>query len=1457
MAKRSTVDSFTTNWNKIASWAQASGIPSTAYLPIYQMDVQRLQAPGSYVLSQAQRHVAVLAAQNPNNVPSAPTDNPQPSNVFGNARHDLGLIVTGLEPTHLVSGLFDTVKNTVDAIAAPKREEGKDMGITAANWLQNTLLSFVPGAYDIGTVLRADPTLSGDQGFKALADHPLMSLLDVLPADAGGVLSKIGAGEALSRAAGITGDQVAEQSVTRTMTQALMNRTWGMKEGFAPDSATYRQLTIGDQIQKWLGNGPLGTSKPIQNLVRAYMTANQLTAGIQQVMVMPTLETLEDLSPTERDQFDKIMLQQQRGGNVETLMNAPDVSERTRAAVRDLFNGPIRFLTDHAVAQNDVFAVRRPDGTVGLYARTGARAKVVEAARDNLQGTRDHFLKQLDPLDKQVTWVNSLDAKQDAFAASLESARTRASQAVGTDEDRLKNVTREYQPPGETRRGQPKKTKQLVYGKQKEVADRVFGPSGLVSELVKAMKAKNYDQMGPLVDALDHSLTDWGYSSVDAASAAADPTFKAVADQVGAIKQLVDARKKANASIDRRIMGEAKVRESEKKADTAARQAEVKDQHDRHVKERSDLKYKKRAAIAQIRSARDARLGTLDDLYEKMKAGATAKAENAAARATDVQSVAVADQLRAELNRLRESWQASRKMEVKRYGKQELEAKLKFSQEEPRLKAAQDQEKKDLAEYHKGRKLLHGSMVGEIRTYTDAIKAFDKAVWDNPSDEYQSMELRLWQKHLMESEKNAELLDATNKRLLDKVYGGDQSRLDALHENTDLMKEQLYMTTKEIIDHPSTWEPQLVDFAKQAMEDARKSGTDELNLLIAEGYHPKWLPRAGSTDTIRTSASFAVGKGEPHVDVAHERVRDMAPTRHDVSIGVTKAMAQALQRDSYVDFVNTQLMPIAITGTDLRAKLEGIPGFEHLDTQIGNAPDALTALALKHGLKKFDSEGLFGFTPPTWSGQAVYLPEGLTNALEKTVEMKKGGDRGLFDKPTQLFRYSILGLSPRYTAHIVFGGTFLLALRSTPYLFSALPKAIKAMRDGQLDPAMFRAPAEEGLGRFQSALKEHGIASGKNMAHLAVQEHIEKTQGILLSKASPFHYLKAMADLNFKFTRYVTRLQEAVAYFDYSSKAERSTDFIDHDGNRVPMTKERAHEEGMNHVLQVFGDLRSMSPLERQIAKNILPFYGWTRHILKYVLTMPMDHPWRAMVLSLIAFENSEAVPKGLPERLQFLFFLGAPDASGNATAVDTRFLDPLRDVGNYATLGGWIQGLNPVLLAPLAMLDPQLVYGSTQLYPNLTYNDFYGIETAGAQGNAVSGLEQFVPQLGAVQPITQALTKAASVRELATNPNSFWKSIFNDLNVPFAQVQKVNVKQIAATDAIARYEVAKSVASNAFSSGDFSSLAGYKTVPYPLNPDYEVTPAQLQAIYNQAAAEYPGQQPQNVLLPPPTPAGF
>lgn len=1452
-------EAFTQDWNKAVAWAQTQGISASDYLPVYQMDQTRLQQYGSY-MSAGERNRAILAAANPNDVTPAPSDNPSPSNVFDNARSDLASIVTGLEPQHLVTGLFDTVKNTVEAVADPRKEDGSNIETTAANWMQNTLLSFVPGLYDVGTYLRADPKLTGAAGFAALADHPLVSLLDLIPADKGftGVLSKTAAGERLAEAGGQTAAQMAEHGLPSAFSKMLTNHVTS-KEGFGPGSAAegVHNLTVGERLQLRLQDSRLGTSAAVQHLMKEYMLGNQIPTAILQNALAPAMDAYSALSEDDKKTFQGLKTAQDKGGDIQQLLKDPKLPLTVVDAFKKMLDAK-DFLTQeelvgHGGDDPGITAVTRPDGSQGFY--SSKQVDEVFKARDALADGRRELVEDprgLDNTDHLMEALNRTDSAQVTLGSDLDKLRQTALAQVPKDDALLENATQEFTPVGK------KKPEILQFRKKKDQASYLFGPQGPVDQLVQAMTKGEDDKVQSYIPILRKQMSRWYEHSVDVEDAALSPetrqAFTAVKTMIDKIEEISKNRQKMNAELDRRIIGEGERTAQEEREYKTQANVETKNLEARHVAERKEFRSKAKTTIEKINAARQLKLKNLDDLYERMKDAKLTQGDQAAERATKEQADAIYQDVKRDLNDLRQRWFESKNKANKDYDKQVLEAKLMASKAEPKLKKRQEQEKKDLKTSHDNGKEFHGNLTRDMRHYSQLVKEFQQAVYDHPSDEYVGAEVRIYQKHLMEHQRGAELVDATEKRLKEES-GWEQSRVDALHQNEQLLREEVDIFTRDVLENPLNFEESIWDAAKEARTDAKKSAVDELNSLIAEGYHPMWFPSAGTFDRPASAIKTMPGKGVPHVDAAMARVHDMTATRHNVFLGVSKAMAQALTRDANIEMAEHMIAPRAIDGASLMAQLKAIPGYEHIDTEVGTNLDALGEKAAALGLKRFDSKKAFGFTMPRWEGKAMYLPEGLVDALEKMHTLETKNSKGFFDKTNQVFRYSILGLSPRYTAHILFGGTFLLALRSTPYMPFMLLKAAKAMKEGKLPEEMFRQPAQEGYGRMQQALYGHGWAGGQQLANMVVGETIEKTQGILLHKASPFHYLKAAADVNFRFTRYATRMQTAVAYLDHMAKAERKGYFLDEvTGERMEMTKERAMYEGMRHVEQVFGDLRSMSPLERQVAKNMLPFYGWTRHILKYVLTMPVDHPWRAMTLALIAYENSEAVPKGLPERLQFLFFLGSPDKQGNVSAIDTRFMDPLRDVANYASLGGWIQGLNPVFLGPAAMMDPQLVYGSTSLYPNLTYNNMYGIETAGAQGSALQGVEQFIPQLGA---LGQALGAAGSYREAASNPNSFYKSIFNSLNIPFAQVQKVNLKQMAAKDETARYEVAKTAAQNAFQSGDFSMLKGYSNVPNPLNPDYEISVQQLEAVYNNALAQYPGQAPINVLLPPATPSGY
>ena len=118
----------------------------------------------------------------------------------------------------------------------------------------------------------------------------------------------------------------------------------------------------------------------------------------------------------------------------------------------------------------------------------------------------------------------------------------------------------------------------------------------------------------------------------------------------------------------------------------------------------------------------------------------------------------------------------------------------------------------------------------------------------------------------------------------------------------------------------------------------------------------------------------------------------------------------------------------------------------------------------------------------------------------------------------------------------------------------------------------------------------------------------------------------------------------------------------------------------MQNAVKVMGDLRRMSPFERDVARTMMPFYGWQKHILSYVLTYPADHPWRTVMLSQMAEYDTSHTPGGLPSRYQFLFFLGYTRCPGKRDRGRPQSTESSERRGQLRHLGRVdLRTLNPV----------------------------------------------------------------------------------------------------------------------------------------------------------------------------------
>ena len=680
----------------------------------------------------------------------------------------------------------------------------------------------------------------------------------------------------------------------------------GIKPGSA--AAGLQPLTISDRIQTWLQDSKLGTSGPVQHFVKEYMTTNQIATGIYQNMLTPMMDAVGALSDDERKVYDGIFHEHQRGGDLQKLMKG--VPPTIKEAVQRTFD-VIRYESEEAMAaagadgRPDVVPIRRPDGSQGLY--SSRQAERVRNARDELSRARRAFVEALAPTDKLVEMVGKSEAALDDQAGRVEQANGLARSAIAEDQNLLENIREEHQVPGK------KKTEFLTYGKKKDAATALFGPSGLVEQLTDAMRRKDDDFVEQFLPVVKGRLSRWHLKSVKAED---NPAFLAVKQEIDKMGRVVAMRRTALDEIDKRIGGELEAVPRETREDQLARADERKQLEQRHVNERKALKDEQRTVIEKINGARKLKLQNEDDLYERMKESKLAQGDQATARATKAEADRIYAEVKRDLDELRRVWFQTKREENAIYDRQVIAAEKKFQKRPEQLRKKQEKEKKELAQFHAGRKQFHGSLMEDMRYYGKVMKDFKDAVWENPGDEYRNAWVDIYQKQLFEHAQNTGLMEGLRKEL--GKAGKTPEEFDrALHENPGIIRELLDTYVDDVIVNPKNFNPALNDVARQIKEEVTQSGHEQLNMLISQGYHPHWIPQAGTFDSTRSSIQAMQGKGVPHVDAAFERSQKMVATRHDVVLGVTKAMSQAMQRDAYIDFVEHSIVPRAVTGSEL------------------------------------------------------------------------------------------------------------------------------------------------------------------------------------------------------------------------------------------------------------------------------------------------------------------------------------------------------------------------------------------------------------------------------------------------------------------------------------------------------------------------------------------------------------
>ena len=227
------------------------------------------------------------------------------------------------------------------------------------------------------------------------------------------------------------------------------------------------------------------------------------------------------------------------------------------------------------------------------------------------------------------------------------------------------------------------------------------------------------------------------------------------------------------------------------------------------------------------------------------------------------------------------------------------------------------------------------------------------------------------------------------------------------------------------------------------------------------------------------------------------------------------------------------------------------------------------------------------------------------------------------------------------------------------------------------------------------------------------------------------------------------------------------------------------------------------TPIERSTFRMLFPFYTWAHHIIQYSLKYPMDHPFRAGVVSAFSRNELKDLGTGLPQSLMASLFLGHPDAHGNITSIQLSGMNPFRDVANYMTLGGWLGAMNPAISTVLEQAGVQ-TQGSN-LYPNLQYDPQTGRLKATHPNFLQNLIYNTIPQ---TQLLSGLLDHTSELQDLmARDRGAGTRLALGQLGMPVLWRQ-YNLPQEAFKAELAREKSATDTQTQALQTGQWESAA-------------------------------------------------
>lgn len=256
--------------------------------------------------------------------------------------------------------------------------------------------------------------------------------------------------------------------------------------------------------------------------------------------------------------------------------------------------------------------------------------------------------------------------------------------------------------------------------------------------------------------------------------------------------------------------------------------------------------------------------------------------------------------------------------------------------------------------------------------------------------------------------------------------------------------------------------------------------------------------------------------------------------------------------------------------------------------------------------------------------------------------------RTTLDPATDLFRVSVLGLSPSWVFNNFFGNLTVNTLSGVgPSDYLRALRGAKVPK--KLGGGLFRAEEmATALKRVLNVMEESG------------------TLGDLAAK--PIRAIMKASKPGFRLNSHIEDIFRRANYFSGKRKGLSNTAAI-------------------KNVNKWLFDYSKLLPFERRVMRKLFPFWSWTRNINVLAARLPIEHP------AIVAFmrQGSQYIrdlqaegliaPTGdLPLHPMFAKMLG----SNEKVYLNLRPTIPFNDVGNVVNIEGYLSSLNPVIKTPI-----------------------------------------------------------------------------------------------------------------------------------------------------------------------------